>query len=84
MSRIKISGDRLEGAAVRIGPKSNRNNTICDTISLEQINTNQEVEITCNLYGRYLSIDIPGDSKTLTICEVQVFTGQCEGTIVIS
>ena len=84
MLRVKFSAERLKGAVVRVGPNSNRNDPTCDTISLAQIQANQEVEVTCDLYGRYLSIDIPGDRKTLTICEVQVFTGQCEGNIVVS
>ena len=77
--RFKISVERLAGAVVRIGPNANRNNTICGTISLEQIKANQEIKINCDNYGRYLSIDIPGVKKILTICEVQVFTGECNG-----
>ena len=77
--RFKISVERLAGAVVRIGPNADRNNKRCGTISLAQIKAKQEVKMTCDIYGRYLSIDIPGVKKILTICEVQVFTGECNG-----
>ena len=68
----------LEGAIVRVGSDSNRGNPICGNISLEQINDNQKVDVICDLYGQYLSIELPG-SGILHICEVQAFNGQCQG-----
>ena len=36
------------------------------------------IELTCNLKGQYLSIELPG-TEYLQLCEVQAFEGQCEG-----
>ena len=71
---------RLVGAVIRVGSDSKRNNTVCGTISKDQVMANLKVEVTCDLYGRYLSVDIPGEA-TLTLCEVQAFTGRCHGKI---
>ena len=73
-----LSADRLEGAVVRVGYKNNRDNPTCGTISLEQINADQKVQLVCDLYGKYLSIELPS-SKYLQLCEVLAFTGQCKG-----
>ena len=40
------------------------------------------IVLTCNLKGRYLSIELPG-TEFLQLCEVQAFEGQCEGRIII-
>ena len=74
-----FSDKRLEGAIVRVGHNSERNNPVCGAITLKQINADQKVELTCNLKGRYLSIELPGTGY-LQLCEVQAFEGQCEGT----
>ena len=39
------------------------------------------IELTCNLKGRYLSIELPG-TENLHLCEVQAFEGQCEGRMI--
>ena len=82
---IRLSGyvRRLQGAIVRVGSDSNRDNPVCGNISLEQINANQKVDVICDLYGQYLSIELPG-SGSLHICEVQAFNGQCQGKQLLS
>ena len=75
---ICLSAFRLEGAIVRVGSESNRDNLACGTISFDMINANQKIEVTCDLYGQYLSIEL-NSSKPLTLCEVQAFKGQCQG-----
>ena len=64
---------------MRFGSDSNRDNPVCGYISLEQIDEAQKVEVTCNLYGQYLSIELPGRRRTLQMCEVRAFSGQCQG-----
>ena len=78
---IHLSAERLEGAVVRVGSDSNRDNTVCGTITLEQINANQKVDVTCDHYGQYLSIELPDNDSELTLCEVQAATGQCQGKL---
>ena len=68
------TGKLLHGAIVRVGYNSNRNNPVCG----KQIKANQKVEMTCNLQGRYLSIELRG-KKSLQFCEVRAFEGRCEG-----
>ena len=76
---ICLSAYRLEGAIVRVGSKSKfRNNTACGTISLDQIKAGQKIEVTCDLYGQYLSIELTS-SESLILCEVRAFEGQCQG-----
>ena len=75
------AGFRLAGAIVRVGLNSDRNNSVCDTITLAQVNANQKVELTCDLEGQYLSIELPIDER-LQLCEVQAFEGNCAGRIV--
>ena len=72
------TGELLNGAIVRVGSNSDRNNPICGTIKLGQINANQMIELTCNLEDQYLSIELPG-THYLHLCEVQAFEGKCEG-----
>ena len=78
---IRLSDDehRLTGATVRVGSDSNRDNPVCGYISLDQIDEEQKVEVTCDLNGRYLSIELPGSGRTLHMCEVRAFNGQCQG-----
>ena len=73
-----ILADQLGGAVVRVGINSNRDNPACGTISLNQTYANQKVEVTCELYGQYLSIELPGTGD-LHVCEVKADRGQCEG-----
>ena len=64
-----------------LAPNSDRNNSACATITQDLINLGQKVELTCNLQGQYLSIELPG-SEYLQLCEVQAFEGQCAGKII--
>ena len=81
MLQILFSADRLEGAIVRVGCDSSRENPICGTISLKQINANQMVHVTCDIFGNYLSIELPADSDILSLCEVRAYKGQCLGRL---
>ena len=72
-------GDRLEGAIIRVGPNSDRTNPECGTISIDQINADRKVEVTCDLEGQYLSIELPG-RQAINLCEIQAAEGNCGGT----
>ena len=59
---------------MRVGDDSSRNNPVCGTISLEQINAHQKVHLTCDLHGKYLSVEV---DTWLQLCEVYAF--ECQG-----
>ena len=70
---------RLTGAILRIGDDPNRNNSVCGTVTDDQIEAGQEIMLFCNLRrGQYFSIELPGQ-QYLTLCEVKIYDGECEG-----
>ena len=76
---IFITEERLEGAIVRLGDDPYRNNPVCGTVTDVQIAAGQEITLSCDLLrGQYLSIQLPG-KQALTLCEVKIFRGQCNG-----
>ncbi|XP_018419889.1 PREDICTED: uncharacterized protein LOC108793438 [Nanorana parkeri] len=67
--------DRIIGAQIRIGNSAEdggTNNPICGTIStMERAET---LAFECDgMVGQYVTVFLPGENQTLTICEVQVF-----------
>ncbi|KAI4887214.1 hypothetical protein NFI96_008581 [Prochilodus magdalenae] len=66
--------DRLIGAEVRIGnslDNNGNNNPRCAVIS--EVPATTTFTVPCNMYGRYVSLVIPGTGKFLTLCEVEVY-----------
>ncbi|KAI4891471.1 hypothetical protein NFI96_028915, partial [Prochilodus magdalenae] len=66
--------DRLIGAEVRIGnslDNNGNNNSRCAVIS--EVPATTTFTVPCNMYGRYVSLVIPGTEKFLTLCEVEVY-----------
>ena len=56
---------------IRIGNDPNRNNDICGTVSSEQRENGPQITLSCDISGRYLSVEIAG--YVLTLCEVKIF-----------
>ncbi|XP_026099366.1 uncharacterized protein LOC113070322 [Carassius auratus] len=67
--------DRINGAEIRIGnslENNGNNNPRCAVIS--SIPAGVSSTYTCNnMEGRYVNLFIPEDSRTLTLCEVEVY-----------
>ncbi|KAG7221488.1 hypothetical protein INR49_002463 [Caranx melampygus] len=64
--------EELEGAEIRIGLRNDTNNHRCAVITFAQgqYKYNFDCEIT---EARFVHVVLPGEGKTLTLCEVQVF-----------
>ncbi|KAK2913234.1 hypothetical protein Q8A67_001633 [Cirrhinus molitorella] len=71
---------RINGAVVRVGnfPNNIYSNPICATITT--IPPGATDTYSCEMVGRYVIVHIPGDEKTLTLCEVEVY-GQLIGNL---
>uniref|UniRef100_A0A8C1QEU9 Fucolectin tachylectin-4 pentraxin-1 domain-containing protein n=1 Tax=Cyprinus carpio TaxID=7962 RepID=A0A8C1QEU9_CYPCA len=64
----------LNGAVIRVGnfPNNVYSNTICAVIST--IPSGATANFSCKgIEGRYVIVHIPGELKTLTLCEVEVY-----------
>ncbi|XP_026122310.1 uncharacterized protein LOC113105454 [Carassius auratus] len=74
-NRLDNSTERINGAQIHIGNSLENNgnsNPICAVIS--SIPAGVSSTYTCNdMEGRYVNLFIPGDSKCLTLCEVEVY-----------
>ncbi|XP_067301221.1 uncharacterized protein [Pseudorasbora parva] len=86
VSRVVITNrndccpEQINGAEIRIGnslENNGNNNPVCAVIS--SIPAGVSSTYTCNdMEGRYVNLIIPGDSRVLTLCEVQVYgEGPC-------
>ena len=79
--------ERLAGATVHVGSHSagwavTKNPTCGNAITLEQIrNADQEIEVICNLEGRYLTLALAMQLGDVLLFDMQAFTGQCEGMV---
>uniref|UniRef100_A0A8C2GY02 Fucolectin tachylectin-4 pentraxin-1 domain-containing protein n=1 Tax=Cyprinus carpio TaxID=7962 RepID=A0A8C2GY02_CYPCA len=65
---------RINGAVIRVGnfPDDTYRNPICAVIST--IPSGATSNFSCSgIEGRYVIVHIPGDLKTLTLCEVEVY-----------
>lgn len=83
ISEVKITNrgdccpERLDGAEIRIGnslDNNGNNNDRCTTIT--HIPNGNTFTFTCDsgtMEGRYVNVVIPGENKTLTLCEVEVY-----------
>ncbi|XP_016117542.1 fucolectin-1-like, partial [Sinocyclocheilus grahami] len=74
-NRLDCCPERINGAEIRIGnslENNGNNNPTCAVIS--SIPAGVSSTYTCNgMEGRYVNLFIPGDSKYLTLCEVEVY-----------
>ncbi|XDV19284.1 hypothetical protein PO909_024783 [Leuciscus waleckii] len=79
-NRRDCCAEQINGAEIRIGnslENNGRNNPICAVIPA--IPTGGSYSYSCGgMEGRYVNLIIPGDMKTLTLCEVKVYgEGPC-------
>ncbi|XP_056318531.1 uncharacterized protein zgc:171424 [Danio aesculapii] len=79
-NRLDCCPERINGAEIHIGnslENNGNNNPICAVIS--SIPAGVSATFVCNnMEGRYVSLFNPGDSKFLTLCEVEVYgQGPC-------
>ncbi|KAG1937937.1 fucolectin-like [Pimephales promelas] len=79
-NRLDCCPERINGAEIRIGnslENNGNNNPICAVIS--SIPAGVSSAYACNdMEGRYVNLIIPGDSRFLTVCEVEVYgEGPC-------
>ncbi|XP_047450612.1 uncharacterized protein LOC125013729 [Mugil cephalus] len=76
-NRGDCCAERLDGAEIRIGNSLTNNgntNPRCATIS--HIRAGKTYTFQCDggsIEGRYVNVIIPGQNKTLTLCEVEVY-----------
>ncbi|XP_026117594.1 uncharacterized protein LOC113096424 [Carassius auratus] len=74
-NRLDCCPERINGAEIRIGnslENNGNNNPICTVIS--SIPAGVSSTYICNdMEGRYVNLIIPGDSRFLTLCEVEVY-----------
>uniref|UniRef100_A0A8C1LEJ7 Fucolectin tachylectin-4 pentraxin-1 domain-containing protein n=1 Tax=Cyprinus carpio TaxID=7962 RepID=A0A8C1LEJ7_CYPCA len=74
-NRIDCCVEKINGAEIRIGnslENNGNNNPICAVIPA--IPAGESYSFSCGgMEGRYVNLIIPGDMKTLTLCEVEVF-----------
>ncbi|XP_052387767.1 uncharacterized protein LOC127934432 [Carassius gibelio] len=74
-NRLDCCPERINGTEIRIGnslENNGNNNPICAVIS--SIPAGVSSTYTCNdMDGRYVNLFIPGDSRFLTLCEVEVY-----------
>ncbi|XP_055075309.2 fucolectin-like [Misgurnus anguillicaudatus] len=76
---------RLKGAEIHIGnslEKNGNNNSRCAV--LNDIPLGQSLSVSChNMEGRYVNLIIPGSSKVLSVCKVEVYTKVLKKTFVM-
>ncbi|XP_067301255.1 uncharacterized protein [Pseudorasbora parva] len=74
-NRNDCCSERINGAEIRIGnslDNNGNNNPVCAVIS--SIPAGDSANYTCNdMEGRYVNLIIPGHSRVLTLCEVEVY-----------
>ncbi|XP_043100880.1 uncharacterized protein LOC122349023 [Puntigrus tetrazona] len=70
-NRPDCCAERINGAEIRVGSDL-FNNPVCAVVS--SIPVGATSSYLCNwMKGRYVTVNIPGDSKYLTLCEVGVY-----------
>ncbi|XP_052458918.1 fucolectin-like [Carassius gibelio] len=79
-NRMDCCFEQINGAEIRIGmslENNGNNNSKCAEIS--GISARQSVSYSCGgMQGRYVNVVIPGDSKNLSLCEVEVFVNELD------
>ena len=74
-NRADCCSDRLQGFEVWIGDdaSSYSANLRCSQGGTAPLTSPHEVRVDCIETGRYLFVALPGNAKTLTLCEVEVY-----------
>ncbi|XP_073667854.1 uncharacterized protein [Paramisgurnus dabryanus] len=84
-NRKDCCGGRLSGAEIHIGnslENDGNNNPRCAV--LNDIPLGQSLSVSCdNMEGQYVNLIIPGSSKVLSICEVEVYEKDLRKTFVM-
>ncbi|KAI7814162.1 fucolectin-like [Triplophysa rosa] len=73
-NRAGWCADRLDGAEIHIGnslENNGNNNPRCAV--LNAVSLGESVSVSCDMEGRYVNVFLPGTSKILTLCEVEVY-----------
>uniref|UniRef100_A0A672KV66 Fucolectin tachylectin-4 pentraxin-1 domain-containing protein n=1 Tax=Sinocyclocheilus grahami TaxID=75366 RepID=A0A672KV66_SINGR len=74
-NRLDCCPEQIDGAEIRIGnslENNGNNNPICAVIST--IPSGATANFSCGgIEGRYVIVHIPGDVKTLSLCEAEVY-----------
>ncbi|XP_052458915.1 pentraxin fusion protein-like [Carassius gibelio] len=73
-NRAVCCESRINGAEIRIGNNSSDvfSNPVCAVVST--IPAGATYSYSCDgMEGRYVTVNIPGDLRTLTLCEVEVY-----------
>ncbi|KAL6118387.1 uncharacterized protein ACO6RY_03196 [Pungitius sinensis] len=76
-NRGDCCGERLDGAEIRVGSSlenNGNNNTRCG--SIPSLSAGKTKTYHCDggrVEGRFVNVIIPGDSRTLALCEVEVY-----------
>ncbi|TRY57768.1 hypothetical protein DNTS_012034 [Danionella cerebrum] len=72
-NRLDCCSDRIKGATIRIGFDNDvYSNPLC--VIIASIPLGATSSFSCGgMLGQFVSFDIPGNNKILTLCEVQVF-----------
>ncbi|XP_070574980.1 uncharacterized protein [Ptychodera flava] len=73
---------RLRGAVIRVGNSDViANNEQCgETITADEISSNEKIEVECCLEGRFVSVQLENITGILTLCEVEVL-GKASTTV---
>ena len=73
------TADRLDGAVVRVGnDATGENNPACTgAVTAGQISAGQDIAVSCDLVGQYISVHL--SNEALTLCEVKAYHGACAG-----
>ncbi|XP_070577519.1 uncharacterized protein [Ptychodera flava] len=69
-----LTAQRLRGAVIRVGNSDViANNEKCgETITADEISSNEMIEVECALEGRFVSVQLENITGVLTLCEVEV------------
>nr|XP_013770945.1 PREDICTED: uncharacterized protein LOC102198959 [Pundamilia nyererei] len=86
-NRGDCCAERLDGAEIRIGnslENNGNNNPRCASIS--HINAGKTYTYRCDggsMEGRFVNVFLPGQKKTLTLCEVEVYAASAVTAVTI-
>ena len=77
-NRADCCADRLQGFEVWIGDDASYSaNSRCLTGGAALLTSPYDILVDCIGTGRYLFVVLPGNNRILTLCEVEVYGGEC-------
>ena len=75
---------RLVGAEIKVGNNSDGTmNPVCATVTMEQTDAGQLIELNCTAEGRYISVELAGTTP-LHFCEIKAYPCQGNFTFYLS